>query len=166
VNGSPFAPDLFTGPAADRLALTAVGAISRCHARTLGDVRGTWPAGTPMCSAAGTLPTQSLVGGSVDDGRSVTAALRPADEQEMTSAVVGAPDESAAEEYRVTSVRCLTCVTTLSLDDDRPKMGTLRWRVTSNSRVTIGRAVSFDCPNGHSSATDPQLLRAFPSRRF
>ena len=84
----------------------------------------------------------------------------------MTSAVVGPSDTSAAEDYRMTSVRCLTCVTTMPLDDDRPKMGTLRWRVATDSTVTIGRAVSFYCPNGHSSDTDPQLLKAYPSRRF
>jgi len=82
------------------------------------------------------------------------------------SSTVAVTDVSAAVEYRTTEGRCLVCVTTLSLDDDRPKMGTVRWRVVARGRVQLGTDVSFDCPNGHSSNVDPRLLKAFPSRRF
>ena len=84
----------------------------------------------------------------------------------MTSAVADAPDSAPAVEYRTTEVRCMVCVTTLSLDDDRPKVGTVRWKVVTHGRLKLGTAVSFDCPNGHSSDVEPHLLKAFPSRRF
>jgi hypothetical protein len=72
----------------------------------------------------------------------------------------------AATEYCTTEVPCLVCVTTLSLDDDQPKFGTVRWKVVARASLKLGTAVSFDCPNGHSSDLDPHLLKAFPSRRF
>jgi hypothetical protein len=58
-------------------------------------------------------------------------------------------------------------VMTLSLDDERPKMGTVRWKiVAADHGLRIGTAESFTCPNGHTSDEDPELLKAFPSRRF
>jgi hypothetical protein len=79
----------------------------------------------------------------------------------VTNAVVEVPVE-----YRTTEVPCLVCVTTLSLDDDQPKFGTVRWKVVAHARLRSGTAVSFACPNGHSSDIEPNLLKAFPSRRF
>ncbi|MDQ1662380.1 MAG: hypothetical protein QOJ68_2360 [Blastococcus sp.] len=84
----------------------------------------------------------------------------------MTSSLVEVADVAAAVEYRTTEVRCLVCVTTLPLDDDQQKNGTVRWKIVPRGRLTLGTAVSFDCPNGHSSDVDPHLLKAFPSRRF
>jgi hypothetical protein len=54
----------------------------------------------------------------------------------------------------------------LSLDDDQPKFGTVRWKIVAHARLKLGTAVNFDCPKGHSSDEDPHLLKAFPSRRF
>ena len=87
--------------------------------------------------------------------------LRAADNEEMTSAASGSSDTSTSEDYRVTSVRCLTCVTTLLLDDERPKMGTLRWKVTTDSTVTIGRAVSFDARTATRARRTPSSSRPF-----
>jgi hypothetical protein len=84
----------------------------------------------------------------------------------VTNAVAETPVAVDAAEYRTTEVRCLVCVTTLALDDDQPKIGTVRWKVVAHARLKLGTAVSFDCPNGHSSDADPRLLKAFPSRRF
>lgn len=70
-------------------------------------------------------------------------------------------------EYRTTERRCMVCLTTRALDDERPSLGTVRWRIVpSGSGVRIGTAVSYECLDGHSSEDDPQLLKAFPSRRF
>ena len=69
--------------------------------------------------------------------------------------------------YRTTEGRCVVCLTIRSLDDDRPTLGTVRWKITAHdSGLKIGTAVSFLCLNGHSSEDDPELLKAFPSRRF
>ncbi len=84
----------------------------------------------------------------------------------MTSAVSRTPETLAPDEHRTTEAPCLICVTTLSLDDDRSKMGTVSWKILSNSKFMVGYAVSFECPSGHSSKDDPALLKAFPPRRF
>ncbi len=84
----------------------------------------------------------------------------------MTSAVAEVPGAAATVEYRTTEVRCLVCATTRSLDDDQPKIGTVRWKIVAHAELHLGTAVSFDCPNGHSSDADPHLLKSFPSRRF
>jgi len=55
---------------------------------------------------------------------------------------------------------------TSSLDDEGPKSGTVRWEIRLINRLRIGAAVHFECANGHSSAGDPELLKAFPSRRL
>ncbi len=81
----------------------------------------------------------------------------------MTSSVVDAPEVVTLVETRTT---CPACLMTLALDDERPKRGTVRWEFVSRFRLKMGTAVSFDCPNGHSSQHDPDLLKAFPSRRF
>ena len=80
-----------------------------------------------------------------------------------------APDVAGAQdgiEQRTTEAPCLVCVTTASLDDERPKTGTVQWEVTARFRLKTGTAVRFECPNGHSSAADPELLKAFPPRLF
>jgi hypothetical protein len=70
-------------------------------------------------------------------------------------------------EFRTTERRCVTCLTTRSLDDEGPTLGTVRWKISSgDSGVKIGIAVNFQCLNGHTSDDDPQHLKAFPSRRF
>jgi hypothetical protein len=84
----------------------------------------------------------------------------------MTTGVAEASEAPTSAEYRTTETLCLLCVTTLPLDDEKPKTGEVRWRITARARLTIGTAVSFHCPNGHSSEQDPHLLKAFPSRRF
>lgn len=82
----------------------------------------------------------------------------------MTSSVAEGPDTDV--EHRTTEARCLECVMTLSLDDDQSKLGTVHWEVVSSATLKLGTAVRFTCPNGHSSDDDPQLLKAFHSRRF
>jgi hypothetical protein len=85
----------------------------------------------------------------------------------MTSRAPDVSTEEGTVEYRTTERRCLVCLTTRSLDDDRPALGTVRWRVVIRPLgVNIGTAVGFECLNGHSSEEDPQLVKAFPSRRF
>jgi hypothetical protein len=83
----------------------------------------------------------------------------------MTSGMAEVASDALAEQL-TTPGRCPVCVTTLSLDDDRPRIGTVRWDVSGQARLRIGVAVGFDCPNGHSSDLDPTLLKAFHSRRF
>ena len=97
---------------------------------------------------------------------SVTIGWLAADEADMTSSVAPVPAVEAPAECRTTEVPCLVCVTTLSLDDDQTKTGTVRWKVTASLRLRMGIAVSFECPQGHSSEADPELLKAFPPRRF
>jgi hypothetical protein len=85
----------------------------------------------------------------------------------MTAGIAEVSAGATRIELRTTSARCPVCVMTLSLDDEQPKVGTVRWRVVSaRSGLEIGTAESFECPNGHTSADDPALLKAFPSRRF
>jgi hypothetical protein len=79
----------------------------------------------------------------------------------MTS---GVADDLA--EYTDTELPCVVCLTTMSLDDDQPKTGTVRWQITPYFGLKRGRAIAFHCPQGHSSEVDPQLLKAFPSRTF
>lgn len=81
----------------------------------------------------------------------------------MTSSVADAPEVLSFVETRAP---CPACMTTLSLDDERPKRGTVRWELIAHARLKIGTAVTFECPEGHFSEDDPQLLKAFPSRRF
>ena len=97
---------------------------------------------------------------------SVTIGRLAADKANMTSSVAEVFAVEAPAEYRTTWAPCLICVTTLSLDNDQPKTGKVRWKVVPNVRLQIGIAVSFECPQGHSSEADPQLLTAFPPRRF
>jgi hypothetical protein len=74
--------------------------------------------------------------------------------------------DQASTEVRTTEMPCMVCLTTISLDDDRPRFGTVRWEVFQYFRLRRGRALSFHCPQGHSSDGDPDLLKAFPSRTF
>lgn len=96
----------------------------------------------------------------------VTLGRPGADKLTMTSSVADLSATEAAHEYRTTDVPCLTCMTTLALDDEQSRVGVVRWRVTSDIGPRLGTAVSFECPNGHSSSDDPGLLKAFPRRRF
>jgi len=84
----------------------------------------------------------------------------------MTSNVADVSETEVREEYRTTETPCLICMTNLPLDDERSRVGAVRWRLASDLGPRIGTAVSFDCPNGHSSGDDPELLKAFPRRRF
>ncbi len=85
----------------------------------------------------------------------------------MTTDVVDVSTAGCTADFRTTDRRCVMCLTTRSLDDDRPTLGTVRWQVVSHeSGVKIGTAVHFECQNGHSSEEDPAILKAFPSRRF
>ena len=84
----------------------------------------------------------------------------------MTDVLVDASEATAPPEYLTTRRPCPVCMTNLPLDDDQPKTGTVRWRISSTVRVRTGRAVGFECPNGHSSDDDTELLKAFPPRRF
>jgi hypothetical protein len=61
---------------------------------------------------------------------------------------------------------CVVCLTTHSLDDDRPKLGSVRWAVRRTGRLLTGVPVAFQCVNGHSSEDDPALLKAFTRRLF
>ena len=97
---------------------------------------------------------------------SVSIGWLAADKADMTSSVAEVSEAEASAEYRTTGVPCLICVTTLSLDDDQSKTGKVRWKVVASVRVQMGTAVSFECPQGHSSEADPELLKAFPPRRF
>ena len=110
------------------------------------DERGPLNTGTPMRSlGADSLPISQYTVSGVDD--------------EVAEAEGGIS-------YRNTELPCLVCVTTTSLDDDRPRLGTVRWRVAPYYSLKRGTAVGFNCPQGHSSEADPELLRAFPSRTF
>ena len=84
----------------------------------------------------------------------------------MTSHVAAVSESEAAYEYRTTEMPCLICMTALPMDDEQSRVGVVRWRVASDPGLRMGTAVSFECPNGHSSNDDPELLRAFPRRRF
>jgi hypothetical protein len=84
----------------------------------------------------------------------------------MTSGMTELTGELAAVEHVSTTVRCPACVVTLDLDDERPRLGMVRWKVVGDDRLRVGTAVQFDCANGHSSEDDGDLLRAFPRRRF
>ena len=74
--------------------------------------------------------------------------------------------ELDAIEQTTTQMRCPTCVITMSLDDDQPRIGTVSWEIHPRPHARIGVAVRFECPNGHSSDDDPALLKLFRSRRF
>jgi hypothetical protein len=97
---------------------------------------------------------------------SVTIGWLAAEKADITSSVAHVPVGEPTAECRTTEVPCLVCVTTLSLDDEQTKTGTIRWKVTANLRLKMGIAVSFESPRGHSSPADPELLKAFPPRRF
>jgi hypothetical protein len=75
-------------------------------------------------------------------------------------------ETQAVTDHRTTELPCLICLTTMSLDDDRPKLGAVRWQLSPYFGLTRGKAISFECPQGHSSEGDPDLLKAFPSRTF
>lgn len=70
----------------------------------------------------------------------------------------------AQPDYVTTQMPCVVCLTTMSLDDEQPKLGTVGWRVAPYFGLRRGTAISFRCPQGHCSEDDPDLLRAFPSR--
>lgn len=85
----------------------------------------------------------------------------------MTAGLAEVSAAANPVERREAPARCPVCVMTLPLDDERPKMGTVRWKIVSAGRgLRIGTAESFACPNGHTSDDDPELLKAFLSRRF
>jgi hypothetical protein len=84
----------------------------------------------------------------------------------MTSSVADVSETEAAAEYRTTEVPCLVCMTTLPMDDEQSRVGVARWRIASDIGLRMGTVVSFECPNGHSSNDDPELLKSFPRRRF
>jgi hypothetical protein len=85
----------------------------------------------------------------------------------MTSGVTDQETNAkTASEYRTTELPCVVCLTTLSLDDDQCKVGTVRWEISPYFGLKRGKAVAFRCPQGHTSDGDPDLLRAFPSRTF
>ena len=85
----------------------------------------------------------------------------------MTAGVAEVAPAMSSAELRAAEARCPVCVMTLSLDDDRPKIGTVHWRIVpTDGGLRIGTAERFGCPNGHTSEDDPDLLKAFPSRRF
>jgi hypothetical protein len=97
----------------------------------------------------------------------VTQQRPTADSARMTSGV--ADDVAKVEsgiEVRTTELPCVVCLTTMSLDDDQPKLGTVQWQVSPYFGLKRGKAVGFQCPNGHSSENDPDLLKAFPPRTF
>jgi len=84
----------------------------------------------------------------------------------MTTGTAEALHELTVIEQHTTEMRCPVCVITLSLDDDRPRIGTVTWDVHEHPHARIGVAVRFECPNGHCSDDDPALLKAFRRRRF
>ncbi len=84
----------------------------------------------------------------------------------MSSGVADVAEPTTRTEYRTTERPCVVCLTTLSLDDDQPKFGTLRWEIAPYFGLKRGKAVGFECPQGHTSEDDPELLKAFPSRTF
>jgi hypothetical protein len=96
----------------------------------------------------------------------VTLGRQAADRPGMTSSVADVSATEAAHEHLTTKAPCLICMTTLALDDERSRVGVVRWSIASILGLRMGTAVGFECPNGHSSSDDPELLRAFPRRRF
>ncbi len=96
----------------------------------------------------------------------VTRARPAADKPTMTSSVADVPETEVAHEYRTTEAPCVVCMTALPMDDERLRVGVVRWRIASNSGPRMSMAVGFECPNGHSSTDDPELLKAFPRRRI
>lgn len=85
----------------------------------------------------------------------------------MTNEVADdAAEVEAGIHFRTTELPCVVCLTTMSLDDDQPKLGTVRWQIAPYFGLKRGKAVGFQCPQGHSSENDPELLKAFPSRTF
>ena len=84
----------------------------------------------------------------------------------MTGGVADVANGATSVEHVTTAARCPACVLTLDLDDERPRLGLVRWDVDVSGHLRVGTAVRFDCPNGHSSDDDPALLKAFYSRRF
>ena len=60
----------------------------------------------------------------------------------MTSGV--ADDVAEADiHFRTTELPCLVCLTTMSLDDDQPKLGTIRWQISPYFGLKRGVAVGF-----------------------
>jgi hypothetical protein len=84
----------------------------------------------------------------------------------MTSGLTEVASAAGTTGYRTTEGPCPVCVFASSLDDDEPKLGTVRWELRRRGRLTTGVAVDFHCRNGHTSDDDRGLLKAFPSRLF
>ena len=84
----------------------------------------------------------------------------------MANALDSLVAEDSAVTYRTTEGPCLSCVLSHSLDDLRPKLGSVTWAVRRTGRLATGTPTSFACPNGHTSDDDPALLKAFQSRLF
>jgi hypothetical protein len=84
----------------------------------------------------------------------------------MTTSIVEVSATEAAYEYRTTELPCVVCMTVLPMDDEQSRSGVVRWKIATDVGPSLGTAVSFECPNGHSSEDDPELLKAFPRRRF
>lgn len=84
----------------------------------------------------------------------------------MTSGVDLAETETDEGEYHTTDMPCVVCLTTLSLDDDQPRLGKVRWQLRPYFGLRRGKPVAFSCPQGHSSDADPELPKAFPPRTF
>ena len=87
-------------------------------------------------------------------------------EHSMSSGIPEVTGAAGAVEHRTTEATCPACATSRSLDDDSPKLGTVSWEIREEGRLRKGRAVHFECPNGHSSDDDPALLKVFLSRLF
>jgi hypothetical protein len=84
----------------------------------------------------------------------------------MANAMAHVVGDGSAVTFRTTEGPCLTCVLAHSLDDDRPKLGTITWAVRPVGRLMTGVPTDFTCPDGHTSDDDPALLKAFQSRLF
>jgi hypothetical protein len=95
----------------------------------------------------------------------VTEVVTDDGADDMAEATTEAPAGTSAG-CRTSELPCVVCLTTLSMDDDQPKLGTVRWQLFQYFGLTRGKVVSFCCPRGHSSDDDPELLKAFPTRTF
>lgn len=96
----------------------------------------------------------------------VLVGLCSADRWSMSDGLIGSLPDGAAVEIRTSEAPCVVCVTSSSLDDERPKVGTVRWTVHQQGRLRVGAPIAFECPNGHSTQEDPALLKSFRSRLF
>ena len=96
----------------------------------------------------------------------VRKLFKPADKTDMSSAVAQASESETNPEYRTTELPCVVCLTTLSLDEEGSKLATVRWEIVPYFGLRLARAIALQCPRGHSSDDEPELLRGYPSRRF